>query len=204
MYGSKQLPTATATLVDTLDYHSSIDKHPKDLDKLRSWPNNGNSSNNSNVNRNSSVNSYSNPNSPSRRRDSHNANNFDSNSNRIINTETENENESNPTVQYSIKSRTSDEKKGKSFLLNEKNNWPLGLVNAVYSSCQKMPLRFVIVDDSGSMITCDGNRVVGSDNNQKMIKCTRWSELTASLKFHAHLANAFQGTFALFCLFVCN
>jgi hypothetical protein len=48
-----------------------------------------------------------------------------------------------------------------------------------------MPIRFFITDDSGSMLTNDGKRIVGKGANKKLIKCTRWSELVTSLKFHA-------------------
>ena len=58
-------------------------------------------------------------------------------------------------------------------------------------SCKKMPVRFFITDDSGSMLTNDGNRIVGSDSRKKkLIKCTRWSELTQSLRFMAELSEA--------------
>ena len=43
------------------------------------------------------------------------------------------------------------------------------------------------------MMTNDGHRIIGiGTKNTKMIQCTRWSELTASLKFHAELAQAAQ------------
>jgi hypothetical protein len=72
-----------------------------------------------------------------------------------------------------------------------KHNWPPGLQEAMVKSCMKMPVRFFITDDSGSMLTNDGNRIVGSKaNNKKLIKCTRWSELTQSLRFMAELSEA--------------
>ncbi len=41
------------------------------------------------------------------------------------------------------------------------------------------------------MMTNDGHRLIGvGTKNAKMIQCTRWSELTSSLKFHAQLAHA--------------
>lgn len=70
-----------------------------------------------------------------------------------------------------------------------KHHWPVGLQEAMIKSCKKMPVRFFITDDSGSMLTNDGNRLVGTDpRKKKLIKCTRWSELTQSLRFHAELS----------------
>ena len=73
----------------------------------------------------------------------------------------------------------------------QKYGWPEGLQEAMVKSCLKMPVRFFITDDSGSMLTNDGNRIVGSDSRKKkLIKCTRWSELTQSLRFMAELSEA--------------
>lgn len=75
----------------------------------------------------------------------------------------------------------------KSYL--ERCSWPRGLQEAMVKSCKKMPVRFFITDDSGSMLTNDGNRIVGTDQRKKkLIKCTRWSELTQSLRFMAELS----------------
>ena len=80
-----------------------------------------------------------------------------------------------------------DQKACRAFLA--KNHWPIGLQEAMVKSCMKMPVRFFITDDSGSMLTNDGNRLVGNDpRKKKLIKCTRWSELTQSLRFHAELS----------------
>jgi hypothetical protein len=66
--------------------------------------------------------------------------------------------------------------------------WPEGLQQALVKSCQKYPIRFFITDDSGSMLTNDGHRLVGSHDKTKVINCTRWSELTESMIFHAKLS----------------
>ena len=80
-----------------------------------------------------------------------------------------------------------DAKACKSFLAG--HGWPPGLQEAMVKSCKKMPIRFFITDDSGSMLTNDGNRIVGSDiYKKKLIKCTRWSELAQSLRFMAKLS----------------
>lgn len=87
--------------------------------------------------------------------------------------------------------RPPDEKGAKEFL--RKHHWPSGLIDALIKSCKKIAVRYIITDDSGSMMTNDGHRLIGvGTKNIKMIQCTRWSELTASLKFHAELAQAAQ------------
>ncbi len=45
------------------------------------------------------------------------------------------------------------------------NKWPAGLQNTVLKNMQKFPIRFMIIDDSGSMGASDGSRLVHSGNN---------------------------------------
>jgi hypothetical protein len=52
------------------------------------------------------------------------------------------------------------------------------------------PARFFICDDSGSMMSSDGHRLIGEGNTSKLISCSRWTELTETLKFHVGLAQA--------------
>jgi len=79
--------------------------------------------------------------------------------------------------------------KAMEFLTQHK--WPVGLQNALIKSCKKIAIRYIITDDSGSMMTNDGHRIIGLNTpNVKMIQCTRWSELVSTLKFHAELAHA--------------
>eukprot|EP01038_Epipyxis_sp_PR26KG_P013124 gene13124-17590_t len=75
----------------------------------------------------------------------------------------------------------------KSFLSSKK--WPKGLQNAFLRNLRKIPVRYFICDDSGSMITNDGHRIIDSNGKKKFIQCSRWSELAESLKFHAQLAH---------------
>jgi hypothetical protein len=79
-----------------------------------------------------------------------------------------------------------DEHKARQFL--QKYRFPEGLVQTVFKSCRKLPLRFFIVDDSGSMLTNDGRRLLSQGNSTKLIKCTRWAELTESMLFLAELS----------------
>jgi len=70
------------------------------------------------------------------------------------------------------------------------HEWPDGLIKAFIRSCKKIPIRYFICDDSGSMLTNDGHKCIKlpSSNDYKMVKCSRWSELVNSLTFYSHLA----------------
>ena len=57
------------------------------------------------------------------------------------------------------------------------HRWPVGLQDAVFKSLSRIPMRFFIIDDSGSMSTSDGHRLVSN----KYVNCTRWSELVDSV-----------------------
>eukprot|EP00607_Mallomonas_marina_P009047 CAMPEP_0182417848 /NCGR_PEP_ID=MMETSP1167-20130531/2287_1 /TAXON_ID=2988 /ORGANISM="Mallomonas Sp, Strain CCMP3275" /LENGTH=350 /DNA_ID=CAMNT_0024591657 /DNA_START=200 /DNA_END=1249 /DNA_ORIENTATION=- len=67
-------------------------------------------------------------------------------------------------------------------------SWPNGLQDQFLRSCRKIPIRFVIVDDSGSMSAGDGRRLVSEGSKKGFVNCSRWSELTESLRFHVLLA----------------
>ncbi len=47
------------------------------------------------------------------------------------------------------------------------HRWPEGLKTTVFKSVKRLPLRFFIVDDSGSMITNDGRRMLAQGNNAR-------------------------------------
>jgi hypothetical protein len=83
-------------------------------------------------------------------------------------------------------SRPMNERRGREFMTQ--NDWPVGLQSGLIRSCQKFPMRYFIIDDSGSMCTNDGRRVAGTGSNAKVIQCTRWAELVSGLKFHAELS----------------
>eukprot|EP01032_Pedospumella_encystans_P011680 gene11680-13567_t len=71
------------------------------------------------------------------------------------------------------------------------HKWPLGLQNTSINNLAKIPIRFFICDDSGSMILSDGHKLMSTAAGvQKFVTCTRWQELTEGLKFHAGLARA--------------
>ena len=57
----------------------------------------------------------------------------------------------------------------RSFLSSK--NWPAGLQTACVLSCEKLPVRFFIVDDSGSMASSDGHRVLSDGKVTKLVDC---------------------------------
>lgn len=69
--------------------------------------------------------------------------------------------------------------------------WPEGLQDVFMRSLVKMPYRFFICDDSGSMLKPDGKMLQKTKEGiPKLQPCTRWTELTEAMKFHVNLARA--------------
>jgi hypothetical protein len=79
-----------------------------------------------------------------------------------------------------------DEAAARQFLFEK--GWPLGLQRTLILSLEKIPFRYFICDDSGSMMSQDGNHVIGTGQNTKLVSCSRWTELTDALRFHVTLA----------------
>ena len=75
----------------------------------------------------------------------------------------------------------------------DRKHWPPGLISVLLKSCERYPIRHFIIDDSGSMSINDGHKIIGAADDpkkQRIIKCTRWSELRDCLEFHAELSHA--------------
>lgn len=71
------------------------------------------------------------------------------------------------------------------------HNWPRGLQETVISSFTVFPIRYFVIDDSGSMNTTDGHRLIQvGGGSSKMVNSTRWGELIDGVRFHAGLAEA--------------
>ncbi len=52
--------------------------------------------------------------------------------------------------------------------------WPLGLQNTSVANLAKIPIRFFICDDSGSMILSDGHKLMSTSTGvQKYVACLR-------------------------------
>jgi hypothetical protein len=88
--------------------------------------------------------------------------------------------------------RKPNKKHTTSFLTHPKCDWPPGLVKSAIKSCDKIPVRFMLVDDSGSMSTKDGHKLVKRVGAPipTVEACSRWDELKQTIKFHAGLAEA--------------
>ena len=58
------------------------------------------------------------------------------------------------------------------------HGWPAGLIDAMAESVAVFPERYVIVDNSGSMQSTDGSRLIHTqDGGRRSIRATRWAEL---------------------------
>jgi len=55
--------------------------------------------------------------------------------------------------------------------------WPPGLTKQCATSVEMFPVRFCVVDNSGSMITMDCQRLVPHEGTMKAIRASRWAEL---------------------------
>ena len=73
-----------------------------------------------------------------------------------------------------------------------RNGWPSGLRKRFIEQLVRIPIRFIIVDDSGSMGAADGHRLVGDAASKSLVSCTRWAELGDSIRFLAGLAETAQ------------
>jgi hypothetical protein len=94
-----------------------------------------------------------------------------------------------PARNLVVLSRAVNEAGAREYLTSCK--WPKGLQDTFINNLTKIPIRFFICDDSGSMSTEDGHRLMGAPGaQQKFVSCTRWAELTAALNFHATVAKA--------------
>ncbi len=67
------------------------------------------------------------------------------------------------------------------------HQWPRDMSQYFVESLHDFAMRYFICDDSGSMYINDGEQIkrYPEPNN---IRCSRWSELTTSMTFHAQLA----------------
>jgi len=66
--------------------------------------------------------------------------------------------------------------------------FPQGLAEEMGNSRISCPMRFWIVDNSGSMRLSDGKRIVTDKNNVHVVPCSRWLELQGTIEYHAELA----------------
>jgi hypothetical protein len=64
-----------------------------------------------------------------------------------------------------------------------------GLIDALEKNRRAFPCNYWIVDNSGSMATADGHRIVPQKNGSlKFSTCTRWKEMQETVDYHTQLA----------------
>mmetsp|Transcript_17159 Transcript_17159/g.21390 ORF Transcript_17159/g.21390 Transcript_17159/m.21390 type:complete len:393 (+) Transcript_17159:114-1292(+) len=66
-----------------------------------------------------------------------------------------------------------------------------GLARSLFTNARTFPLRIWIIDNSGSMSTCDGHRLVETSSRKepiKMASCTRWREIQQTVEYHVRMA----------------
>ena len=74
-------------------------------------------------------------------------------------------------------------------MLMQKMGMPKGITREFVRSASEFTKRYWIVDNSGSMMTADGHKLVqGSDGRQGMVTCSRWEELGENIRWHAQLS----------------
>jgi hypothetical protein len=77
--------------------------------------------------------------------------------------------------------------------LMEEHSFPLGLAQRAIESAKTFPVRYWIVDNSGSMGFPDGQRLCqDSTGCFKVVKSTRWQELTDDIKAVAALSHTIR------------
>jgi len=71
----------------------------------------------------------------------------------------------------------------------EAQGFTRGLAKALGENNITFPLRFWVVDNSGSMAAPDGCQMIASNNQHvKMVACTRWKEIQGTVDYHAQIA----------------
>ena len=62
------------------------------------------------------------------------------------------------------------------------NKWPAGFAKTILDSKESVAFRFVVVDNSRSMLKRDGHRLVSDrSGSAKFEECSRWEEVTSSM-----------------------
>ena len=69
-----------------------------------------------------------------------------------------------------------------------------GLARALQKNNSVFPQRYWIIDNSGSMATQDGNRIVPTTKSDSLrtVPCTRWKELQGTVEYHVQMAALLQ------------
>uniref|UniRef100_A0A7S4UHK9 VWFA domain-containing protein n=1 Tax=Ditylum brightwellii TaxID=49249 RepID=A0A7S4UHK9_9STRA len=65
-----------------------------------------------------------------------------------------------------------------------------GLAKALSINCSVFPVRYWVIDNSGSMNKPDGHRIIESfqRNNVNIVSCTRWEEIKECVNYHVRMS----------------
>ena len=88
--------------------------------------------------------------------------------------------------------KTSRQMEMKQFTELIRQGYSTGLARALVENVNAFDFRFWVVDNSGSMLIGDGHRYVPSgkgDGSLKAVPCTRWQEISETVKYHAQMAS---------------
>jgi len=99
-----------------------------------------------------------------------------------------------PQVRYNLprheSSRIQDSKEKVGTL--RKQGYTNGLISGLTANILSFPLRIWIVDNSGSMSSADGQRIVGDRCNMKIVKSSRWDEVKDCVSYHSEMAGLLE------------
>jgi hypothetical protein len=74
------------------------------------------------------------------------------------------------------------------------HGFPLGLAEELVASVSQCPVRFWVIDNSGSMWASDGHVLKGKGKDTQLVPVTRWAEMQATVQHHAELAGLIEAT----------
>lgn len=90
------------------------------------------------------------------------------------------------------RAKTSRKMETKQFTELIREGYSTGLAQALVENVNTFDFRFWVVDNSGSMLIGDGHRYVPTgkgDGSIKAVPCTRWAEISETVKYHAQMAS---------------
>ena len=80
----------------------------------------------------------------------------------------------------------------------QSQGFPLGLASRLLQHTQNAPIRIWLIDNSGTMHRDDGHIVVQtSEGKVEIVDCSRWQEVSTTLRWHAELAAWVQTPLAI-------
>jgi hypothetical protein len=75
-----------------------------------------------------------------------------------------------------------------------RQGFPMGLAQELGRMRSTYPLRFWVIDNSGSMRTSDGHELRGTSQQLQLVPCTRWKELQGTIEYHIEMAGLMKST----------